>query len=123
MAKVEKAAYILVAQGAVLASSDSIEELQKLFVEYRLPDGAIKPFRLHTWIDGIPNSIFSDEHCTHCKATRQRNGRIDDWPCKYPERGDASIEIIEHHEEHSKDKCCVKHNHHAEGMHVNCLFR
>lgn len=123
MARVEKADYVLVALGRVIAASNDMEELKELFITYQLPDGAIKPFRLHTWIAGIPNSIFSDEHCVHCKATRQRKGTLDDQPCKYPERGDVTLEIYEHHAAHTPDRCCPQHNHHAKNMHVNCMLR
>lgn len=121
---VEKADYVLIITGRVMASGNDVEQLMKVYNLDNTGGGAVKSFRLHKWIDGIPNSIFSDEHCEYCKATRQRKGTLDDQPCKYPERsGDSTVEVINYHAPHTDTRCCPEHNHHAKTMHVGCMLR
>jgi hypothetical protein len=123
MPRVDKADYVLIIKGRAMASGDNPDVLFSLFDLAQFGSASVKSFRLHHWIDGIPDSIFSHEHCQHCKATRQRNGSIDDQPCRYPERGDESVEVYDYHAPHTDDKCCTEHNHHAKTMHVNCFMR
>lgn len=121
---VEKADYILVIAGRVMASGNDVEQLMNLFDLENTGGGFVKSFRLHHWIDGIPKTIFSDEHCEYCKATRQRYGRLDDQPCQYPERsGDPTVEVFKYHAKHTDTRCCPEHNHHAKLMHVGCMLR
>ena len=123
MPLVEKADYVLILMGRIQASGDNPDELFALYDLTKTGSAFVKSFRLHHWIDGIPNTIFSDEHCEHCKATRQRRGTLDDQPCRYPERGDDTVEVFEYHAPHTDDRCCTQHRHHAKGMHVNCFMR
>lgn len=121
---VDKAKYILMITGRVMASGDDIEQLMNIYDLDAAGGGMVKSFRLHKWVDGIQGTIFSDEHCTHCKATRQRNGRNDDQPCKYPERsGDPDVELYKYHAPHTDKRCCPEHRHHAKTMHVGCMLR
>lgn len=121
---VDKAKYILFFTGRVMASGDNVEQLMKIYNLDDMGGGKVKSYRLHTWVEGIPGTIFRDEHCTYCKDTRQRNGRNDEQPCKYPERsGDPDVEVYEYHAPHTEKRCCPEHNHHAKKMHVGCMLR
>lgn len=123
MPLVEKSDYVLVMMGRIMASGDNPDDLFAIYDLSRSGKTSVKSFRLHSWIDGIPNTIFSDEHCEHCKATRQRRGTLDDQPCKYAERGDETVEVFDYHAPHRDDTCCPEHKHHAKKMHVNCFMR
>lgn len=117
-----KTDYVLIVMSAII---DGGNDPQELLARHDLNSagGAVKSFRYHDFTAGIPNSIFSDTHCKNCKRTKQHKDRNLYHACPYPEKGDDTVEVFSYHPEHTKDRCCPEHNHHADMMHNGCFMR
>lgn len=110
--------------GRVIAESNNVEELLAYPNLNVLNRVQIKSRRLHEWTPGREGAGLKWEHCKNCQTIRQRYGRIDDKPCRQPEKSDdPTVEVINYHAEHTDDRCCPEHNHHAKFMHVGCIMR
>jgi hypothetical protein len=118
----EAPSYILITDGRITASGDNPEALLQSADPLVHADIEVKPWRLHTWVEGIPNSIFFNAHCKACKTTRHNKDMNFLSPCKKPEALDPTLTVLRPPHTHTEDRCCLEHEIHV-SPHRNCIFR